>query len=189
MQLADNPPQKALGGLQKERNISMKILGSITLALALCALVMAAPAQAKKPDHVLRQEMYQKAYEHGYNNYQRDDHRHEYRHGRDDSDHHVRFDDRRRDNIRIYLNESYQRKCPHGLAKKSGHCMPLGQARKYRIGDTIPNGYRSLPRDLLVRMGPPPSGTYYAMVDQDVFLVTEATKKILDAVTLFSAME
>jgi Ni/Co efflux regulator RcnB len=152
------------------------------------ALIASAPAQAKKPDHVLRKEMYENSY-----SYDKRHGHHQESHNQRRDDHPTRitikFDDERRRYIKNYLHDYHMRKCPPGLAKKASRCMPPGQAMKYRIGDMLPRTYTHLPNHLRVRLGPPPSGTFYAMVDQDVFLATEATKKILDAVTLFSAME
>ena len=79
-------------------------------------------------------------------------------------------------------------KCPSGLAKKQNGCLPPGQAKKYRIGDTLPDDHTDLPEDILTSLTPP-DGYFYAMVDKDVLLVSEASKKIIDAVTLLSAVK
>lgn len=91
--------------------------------------------------------------------------------------------------ISDYLRTHYGRKCPPGLAKKNNGCLPPGQAKKYGIGSRLNYAYHDLPGDLLSRLGRPPAGTFYAMVDNDVLLVAEAGKKILDAVTLLSAVK
>lgn len=173
----------------------MKPRHILIVALVLGAIAVATPASAKRPDY--------KHYE-GSAEYE-DDHGRGRGRGSDDSyDHHrsgdhnryedrrgfeLRFDDDRRQRARTYMRETYRPHCPPGLAKKHNGCLPPGQAKRYEIGGHLPHGHRPIPDTLLVRMGPPPHGTFYAMVDQDVLLVTEATKKILDAVTLLSAME
>lgn len=150
------------------------------LALLLGASLLSSPALAKNP--------------HG-------GHGHEKKHGheshrsgptyQDDRDVNLifHFSDENRDYVRSYMRESYFRSCPPGLAKKHNGCLPPGQAKKYRVGGPLPEYAMPLPHELMTRLRPPATGTYYAMVDKDVVLVTEATKRILDAVTLLSAME
>ena len=91
--------------------------------------------------------------------------------------------------IQQYLAKN-GRKCPPGLAKKNNGCLPPGQAKKYRVGQVIPGGvvYTPIPRDLLVRLSPLPLGYAYVQVDKDVLLIAEASKKVIDAVTLLSAL-
>ena len=90
--------------------------------------------------------------------------------------------------IQSYLKKNYSRHCPPGLAKKNNGCLPPGQAKKYGIGNRLDVGYKHLPRDLLNLLGPAPQGTFYGMVDKDILLISEAGKKVLDAVTLLSAV-
>lgn len=162
----------------------MSKLRRFSLALVLGLLSLSSPAMAKKSDHNKHQDVYAEQYE------QKDRHgSHEESRGDDRSRIEFRFEDERRDHIRGYLRESYRPHCPRGLAKKHNGCLPPGQAKHYAVGGHLPHTYQPVPQELLVRIGPPPSGTFYAMVDSDVLLVTEATKKILDAVTLLSAME
>jgi hypothetical protein len=93
--------------------------------------------------------------------------------------------------IQTYLADSYGKKCPPGLAKKRNGCLPPGQAKKYYPGDVLPSHvkWKPVPQALFVQLRPPPHGASYVMVDRDVFLITEATRKILDAVTLLSAVQ
>ncbi|MFA6280258.1 MAG: hypothetical protein WC612_05655 [Bdellovibrionales bacterium] len=106
------------------------------------------------------------------------------------SDRAMRFEDQKAEHIRVYMREHYRNHCPPGLAKKHNGCQAPGQARKtYVIGGYIPSRHYEVPYNLLNVIGPPPRGTYYAMVDSDVLLVSEATKKILDAVVLLSAVQ
>jgi Ni/Co efflux regulator RcnB len=92
--------------------------------------------------------------------------------------------------IEDYLEQHPGRKhCPPGLAKKHNGCLPPGQAKKYRIGERLPRdiSWAPLPEQLLVRLNPP-RGYKYIQVDKDVLLIGEATKKVIDAVELLSAV-
>gem|GEM_PF-3351155 len=91
--------------------------------------------------------------------------------------------------IRDYLREN-RPNCPPGLAKKNNGCLPPGIAKKYAMGRPLPPGIaaKRLPGDLLSRLHPVP-GYQYVQVDHDVLLMAEATKKIVDAVTLLSAVK
>ena len=91
--------------------------------------------------------------------------------------------------IREYISDSYSRKCPPGLAKKHNGCLPPGQAKKrYEIGRPLEVVWEPLPGYVLTRLDPPPYGYTYVKVDQDVLLIGEASKKVIDAVTLLSAV-
>jgi hypothetical protein len=89
-----------------------------------------------------------------------------------------------------YLEDHRYPHCPPGLAKKRNGCLPPGIAKKYALGQPLPPGIagKHLPRDLLGQLHPM-SGYQYVQVDQDVLLVSEATKKVVDAVTLLSAVQ
>lgn len=96
-----------------------------------------------------------------------------------------------RDYIRHYLSDSYRANCPPGLAKKHNGCLPPGQAKKrYMIGQPLPAGvfFEPVPMDMLGHLRPAPYGYRYVQVDQDVLLIGEATKHVVDAVTLLSAV-
>lgn len=93
--------------------------------------------------------------------------------------------------INNYLRENYHPPhCPPGLAKKNKGCLPPGQAKKYRIGHRLPSTvvFKPLPENILVQLSPVP-GYRYVQVDQDILLIGEATKKVIDAVTLLSAVK
>ncbi|HTK84059.1 MAG TPA: RcnB family protein [Patescibacteria group bacterium] len=93
--------------------------------------------------------------------------------------------------IEDYLSQHEHRKhCPPGLAKKHNGCLPPGQAKKYQVGERLPTGvtWSPVPHDLLVMLTPPPRGYRYVRVDHDVLLIGEATKKVIDAVELLSAV-
>jgi hypothetical protein len=89
--------------------------------------------------------------------------------------------------IRQLIRQDAFRHCPPGLAKKSPPCVPPGQAKKYKIGSVLPDGvvYSPVPPAWGLHA---PDGYQYVKVDKDVLLISEASKKIIDAVTLLSAV-
>lgn len=93
--------------------------------------------------------------------------------------------------IRSYIAERYHRDCPPGLAKKHNGCMPPGKMHRYRSGEVLATNvvWEPVPQDVLVRLHEPYPGTQYVMVDRNVLLINEATKKVLDAITLYSAVQ
>ena len=75
--------------------------------------------------------------------------------------------------------------CPPGLAKKNNGCLPPGQAKKrYAVGHPLPKGivWQPLPADLEVRLGRPPEGYLYAVVDGDVAKLALGTLLVVDAI-------
>jgi hypothetical protein len=83
----------------------------------------------------------------------------------------------------------YPHHCPPGLAKKRNGCLPPGIAKKYAIGQSLPPGIgHKVPHGLLTQLHPI-AGYQYIQVDQDILLISEATKKVVDAVTLLSAVQ
>jgi Ni/Co efflux regulator RcnB len=94
-----------------------------------------------------------------------------------------------RETIKVYLGKQNRKHCPPGLAKKNNGCMPPGLSKKYGIGKKLPDDTwaKDLPsslRDLLQ----PPKGYVFKQVDQDIVLMSSATRKIVDAVTLLSSI-
>lgn len=144
----------------------------LLISIGVVALI-AAPAMAKKADHVQKQKHSKVVKQEAQSN----------------GSVPILFGSRDRDEIRFYLKRTYASSCPPGLAKKDNGCLPPGQAKKYVIGGMLPSENAPLPHALRALIGPAPLGTFYTMVDKDVLLVTEGAKKILDAVTLFSAVE
>lgn len=85
-----------------------------------------------------------------------------------------------------YLQDVQKRNCPPGLAKKNRLCMPPGQyKRQYDVGDILPaNIFQSLPRGILKDLKPAPRDHRYVRVDQDVYLISAATRRIVDIISL-----
>jgi hypothetical protein len=102
----------------------------------------------------------------------------------------IAIDIRDRDVIRNYLHGQHAPNCPPGLAKKHNGCLPPGIAKKYTVGQPLPAWivYHPIPADLRELLHPIPAGYQYLQVDKDILLVAEASKKVIDAVTLLSAV-
>ncbi len=139
---------------------------------------------------------------HGEHGYEDNDHgggKHKdkkHKHHKDDDDyydnHHSRrisFGDKNRVVIREYLVRECGPHCPPGLAKKHNGCLPPGIAKKhYVIGQPIYSGWAPVAPDLMMVLEPAPMGYQYVQVDKDVLLISEASHKVIDAVTLLSAV-
>jgi hypothetical protein len=85
-----------------------------------------------------------------------------------------------------YFVETHGRgNCPPGLAKKNNGCLPPGQAKKrYVVGHALPPQchLEPLPPQLSVRIGPPPSGYRYGIVDGDLVKLAIGTALVVDAI-------
>jgi len=96
------------------------------------------------------------------------------------------FGSRERTIVREYYEEDGGRRiCPPGLAKKHTGCLPPGQAKKrYAVGRDLDRGVEvfPLPPDLLVRLGAPPRGYRYGVVDGDVVKLAVGTLLVVDAI-------
>lgn len=170
-------------------------LGAVAALLAAAAPAMAEPPH-KTGDHP-RKEMH-----HGKGGPERakgkPERGHEHsRYEHYDDRHHRQPEPRRgywqpshRDVIVSYYS-SHRVSCPPGLVATRTGCLPRGQAKKrYAIGQPLPRTViiETLPYDLYHRLPPPPRGYIYRRVDGDVLLIAEATKKVIDAIVLFSAL-
>ncbi|MGZ5903841.1 MAG: RcnB family protein [Reyranella sp.] len=90
--------------------------------------------------------------------------------------------DRDRDTVRTYYRREFAAgNCPPGLAKKNNGCLPPGQAnRAWAVGQSLPPEiiYQPMPRELWSQLTPPPPGYEYARVDDNVVLISTATRVI-----------
>jgi Ni/Co efflux regulator RcnB len=93
-------------------------------------------------------------------------------------------DDTRRILGDYYGQQAHAGKCPPGLAKKNNGCLPPGQAKKWAKGRPLPADlrYYDLPRDLLMRLPPPPPRHRYVQVAGDVLMIAVGTSMVVDAV-------
>lgn len=101
-----------------------------------------------------------------------------------DADVVIAFTMQQRDSVRVYFVEKHGRgHCPPGLAKKNNGCMPPGQAKKWGMGRPLPGDlrYYDLPRDLLMRLPPPPAGHRYVRVAADILLIAVGSSMVIDA--------
>jgi hypothetical protein len=98
----------------------------------------------------------------------------------------ITFTTSQRDNARAYFVEKHGRGgCPPGLAKKGNGCLPPGKARKrYAVGSSLPRGVATepLPAELSVRVGPPPSGYTYVLLDGDLLQLAVGSLLVADAI-------
>ena len=90
--------------------------------------------------------------------------------------------DRDRDTVRTYYRKEFAAgNCPPGLAKKNNGCLPPGQAnRAWVVGQSLPPEivYQPMPRELWTQLTPPPAGYEYARVDDNIVLISTATRII-----------
>jgi len=88
--------------------------------------------------------------------------------------------------VRAYLADTARPGwCPPGLAKKRNGCQPPGLAKKsYVTGRPLSSGVAivPLPRELRIRIGRPPHGYLYGMVDGDVLKLTVGSLLVVDAI-------
>ena len=97
----------------------------------------------------------------------------------------VQFDDQQRNVIHNYYTKQYQSgHCPPGLAKKNNGCMPPGQAQKWQKGRPLPREviFHDLPSEVVVELGPPPSGYRFVRVASDILLIAQGTGMVMDAI-------
>ncbi|MGE0453824.1 MAG: hypothetical protein AB7O37_12130 [Vicinamibacteria bacterium] len=98
----------------------------------------------------------------------------------------IRFSLHEQEQARDYFVKHHGRgKCPPGLAKKNNGCLPPGQAKKrYALGHPLPPDIvlAPLPHDLEIRLGPPPRGYRYGLLDGDVVKLAVGTALVVDAI-------
>ncbi len=94
------------------------------------------------------------------------------------------------DILRGWVVGEYKKHCPPGLAKKDPPCIPPGQAKKFAAGAVLPeDGWTFVPDDIVGLLIPPPQGARYVRMDKNVYLVTEGTRKVIEAIELFSQID
>jgi hypothetical protein len=98
----------------------------------------------------------------------------------------VSFSVDQRDHVRRCYVEKYGRgNCPPGLAKKNKWCLPPGQLKKrYVVGQPVPSSVQILevPHEVVVAIGPPPSGYRYGVIDGDIVKLVVGTLLVVDAI-------
>ena len=157
-------------------------------ALALAALFASGSALADKPEWAgggKNDRHERKDQRDGSDDDRRGDFRDDRRNDRrgDSVEFHFRDDNRRL--VNDYYGQQFRSgHCPPGLAKKNNGCMPPGQAKKWRRGYALPHDvrYYDLPRDLVVRLPPPPQGHRYVRVASDILLIAIGSSMVIDAI-------
>lgn len=151
-------------------------------AFAIALAFAAAPALADKPEWAGKGKGHDRSERHDKGE------RHAKGKGRDDDgdSHRERhFGEQQKVMVHEYYGESFRSgRCPPGLAKKNNGCRPPGQAKKWRVGRPLPRDvvYYEVPRDLVVRLGPPPSGHKDVRVAADILMITVGTALVVDAI-------
>ncbi len=85
---------------------------------------------------------------------------------------------------RYYADQFRRGKCPPGLVRTANGCMPRGLAKKWKLYRPLPRDviYHDLPREVLVTLGPPPSGHRFVRVAGDILLLSVGTGMVIDAI-------
>jgi Ni/Co efflux regulator RcnB len=147
-------------------------------ALSIVAMLLSAPAPAEKPEWAgkggkhAQKSRAQDAPASGAGK-------------RDGASVHVHFGDQHRGAVRDYYESKHREGfCPPGLARKRNGCMPPGQAKKWSMGRPLPREvvFHELPAEIVVRIGPPPSGHRYVRVATDILLIAIGTGIVVDAI-------
>ncbi|TFZ00352.1 RcnB family protein [Ramlibacter humi] len=164
-----------------------------TLAVLATALALGwagGPAWADKPDWAGHGHGHGR--KHKEDDQGRDEHGRDHRPDRRDARVGRYFDDHDRQVVRVYYGEHYggHKACPPGLAKKHNGCLPPGQARKYAVGQPLPQGVvlYPVPQPVLVQLPPPPPGHKYVRVAADVLLIAVGSSMVVDAITDLARM-
>lgn len=95
------------------------------------------------------------------------------------------FGDQQRGVVQNYYGSQFKSgHCPPGLAKKNNGCMPPGQAKKYAVGQRLPNDvvYYPVPQSVSLQLGMPPSGYKYVRVASDILLIAVGSSMVIDAI-------
>ena len=147
------------------------------LALVIGSLIVASPAVADKPEWAGQGKGKGKSGKNERTEQRdRDDRSGQRRH---------HFDDKHRVVVSEYYQEEFRGgRCPPGLAKKNNGCMPPGQAKKWQYGRPLPRDviYYEVPRDVVMRIGVPPSGYRYVRVASDILMIAVGTSMVVDAI-------
>lgn len=146
---------------------------TLTLRVALVAslsIACSAPSFADKPYWA----------GHGRTDKEQDEYRE-----REPDRHGLRFsDDSRRIIYDYYGTQAGRGHCPPGLAKKQNGCQPPGHAKQWQRGYPLPGDLRihDLPREILLRLPPPPARHRYVQVAGDILMIAVGTQMVVDAV-------
>ena len=89
-----------------------------------------------------------------------------------------------------YVSQYYKNTCPweHDLRIKKCVAPSIPQKRAYMIGYGLPSDVMAedIPQQITARLRPVPSGYKYVRVGNDVLLINESNREVIDNVTLLS---
>ena len=165
-------------------------MAAVTLAALLCATPALADRDGKH-GHGNRydDDRYNDRQEERYDRrHERERHHDRYdRHERDRENATMRFafGNPHREAINDYYGNEFRRgHCPPGLIRNGNGCIPPGQARRWHRGQPLPPHvhYHPLPRDLMMRLPPPPAGYDYVRVAGDILMIAVGTTLVVDAI-------
>lgn len=97
------------------------------------------------------------------------------------------FDEDERELIRDYYRGRWDRGfCPPGLAKKHNGCLPPGQARKWTLGERLPDdvAYYRVPEDLEERLGEDSPAYNLIRVGAAILRVTAADGVVVEVLEI-----
>ena len=165
------------------------------LAVALAASLFASPAFADKPSkgeggkhkshHQKKHDDFRHDDDASFRQYQQPD-RYQEHHEREHY-----FNDQHRGVISsYYVDEFRSGRCPPGLAKKHNGCLPPGQAKRWKLGQSLPRDviYYDLPDRLVRQIGYPPVGYRFVRVASDILMISIGAGLVVDAIADLNAM-
>jgi len=85
--------------------------------------------------------------------------------------------------INVTVAHSQPKPCPPGLAAKNNGCLPPGLAKRYTIGEVLPEG---VPYELIIDLAQygleQPDGNWlYYLVDGDILRIADDVFTVLEA--------
>jgi Ni/Co efflux regulator RcnB len=95
------------------------------------------------------------------------------------------FGERHWSTVRDFYNEQMRAgNCPIGFKRLDDGCKPPRHLRTWDIGKPLPpNAIRfDLPPALVAKLGKPPSGHRYVRVAEDILLVSNRSKLVVDGI-------
>jgi len=162
------------------------------LAAVIAGLLVVAPAVAdndsSRGGHDKSEKRDHKEKRKQQKNEKHDDERKSWRgHNRSDVKVGGHFGEQHRTVVHNYYGQQFANgRCPPGLARKNNGCLPPGQAKKWTVGQPLPQNivYYNVPQPLLSQLGQAPAGYRYAQVDDNVLLIQRMTGMVVDALQL-----
>ena len=93
------------------------------------------------------------------------------------------------DNLRKVIDDHFFKtlkagECPSGTQAQAGQCVSVGSNAQWKMCEPLPKGAtpNDLPRELLGKLGKPPTGAALTRVGADVLLLDKPGGRVIDAV-------